>query len=92
MSELEPLTPLQRDVLAFMERFIDERRFPPRQADYCEHFGWRFLSTASFHLQALRRKGYIDYSKWKPRTLRILCGSENARVKRDDEEALANDE
>jgi repressor LexA len=53
------LTPVQEQVLAFIERFMEERRMPPTVREIREHMGYRSDNAAWQHLNALARKGVL---------------------------------
>jgi len=52
------LTERQREVLQFIEQFIDTRCFPPTVREICERFSFN-IRAAQDHLAALRKKGYV---------------------------------
>lgn len=53
------LTPAQEQVLAFIERFMEERHMPPTVREIREHMGYRSDNAAWQHLNALARKGVL---------------------------------
>jgi repressor LexA len=56
---VKELTPIQSQVLEFIERFMEERRMPPTVREIREHMGYRSDNAAWQHLQALGRKGVL---------------------------------
>jgi repressor LexA len=56
---MKELTPIQAEVLAFIEGFMEARRMPPTVREIREHMGYRSDNAAWQHLQALGRKGML---------------------------------
>lgn len=54
----EPLTLKQHAVLAFIQRSIDKRGFPPTFREIGAEFGYT-PNGVQCHIKALRRKGHI---------------------------------
>ncbi|HNV70837.1 MAG TPA: transcriptional repressor LexA [Candidatus Ozemobacteraceae bacterium] len=65
----DPLTPRQKEVLDFLQRFIDEHGYAPSMAEVCT--GMQLTSTATAHklVQTLREKGYLDAQPRRSRGL-----------------------
>ena len=76
---MEGLTPRQREILAFVQKFSGERGFPPTMREIAAHFGIRSLNGVSDHLGALERKGYVERQPGSPRGLRLLSASERRK-------------
>jgi repressor LexA len=53
------LTKRQREILDFIESFIQTHGFSPSFEEIAEFFGYRSLATVHEHLSNLERKGYI---------------------------------
>jgi len=53
------LTKRQREILNYLESFIDGYGYSPSFEEIAEHFGYRSLATVHEHLANLERKGYI---------------------------------
>lgn len=60
MSPLPPLTKKQREVLDYIERFIQERGYTPSYREIAEGLGLSSPSTVHQHVQALCEKGVIN--------------------------------
>lgn len=54
------LTSRQAEILAFIQRFIDETGMPPTRAEIARDLGFRSVNAAEEHLRALKRKGAIQ--------------------------------
>lgn len=60
MAVKNDLTRRQREVLAYMRRFLAENdQMPPLQW-IADHFGYRAAAGAQFQVLALKRKGYLE--------------------------------
>jgi repressor LexA len=57
---MEPLSPRQRAVLDFIITWVDQHGVPPSYREIGDALGIRSTNGVSEHLQALKRKGYID--------------------------------
>lgn len=69
-----PLTERQRKVLAFVERSIRERGYPPTLREVCAELGVTSTNGASDHLRALERKGYLRRDPTRARAM-VLVGA-----------------
>ena len=69
-AERPPLSPRQRDVLAFIVERIGTLGYPPTIREICAHFGINSTNGVADHLKALTRKGYLTHQESKSRTLR----------------------
>jgi repressor LexA len=65
------LTVRQREVLEFINDFIEHHRYPPAIRDLAEHFSIS-IRGAYDHLKALRKKGYVRSSEGRSRSLEVL--------------------
>ena len=80
--------PLKEKTIAvfdFIDRFIEERGFPPTIRDVCD--GMEFSSTngARYHLDVLERGGYLRRNRKKSRAIELLISphGEGAHVRHD---------
>lgn len=65
---MKGLTQRQKEVVAFIENYIDKNCFAPSVRDVADHFG--FSPKAAFdHLTALRKKGIITTAENLPRSV-----------------------
>ena len=72
-KERQPLTPRQTEVLEWVAGYIDTHEYPPTLREIASHFRWTF-GGAKCHLDAIRRKGRIDWQDGCSRTLRVIGG------------------
>ncbi|WP_206922982.1 LexA repressor [Alicyclobacillus suci] len=66
------LTAAQNAVLICIKKYIASNGYPPTTRELGRAVGYSSTSTVHGHLQALKKKGYIDWIDGAPRTLRIL--------------------
>lgn len=66
------LTMKQSEILAFIEKNIIERGFPPTNGEIGKAFNFRSRQAARVHLEALQRKGYIRIEPGKARGIKLL--------------------
>jgi repressor LexA len=78
MPPTDALTPRQREILAFIERELADRGYPPTRAEIAQAFGFRSPNAAEEHLRALARKGAIALEAGH-RGIRILRRRDRAR-------------
>lgn len=66
------LTPAQKKVLEFIETELQEGRPVPTLREIAARFGFRSHRAAACHLEALKRKGFIESEAGKARALRLV--------------------
>lgn len=79
-NRTRPLTPTQRDVLAFIRGHVETCGWPPSQAEICARFGWRSENSARSVVAALERKGRLERVPGVARGLRIVEPTEGGAV------------
>jgi repressor LexA len=67
-----PLTKRQKQILDFLERFLEDNGYPPSFEEIAEHFGYASLATVHEHLENLRVKGYIRKSYNASRSIELV--------------------
>lgn len=72
------LTVRQREVLDFINGYIERRRYPPAIRELAEHFSIS-VRGAYDHLKALRKKGYVRSAEGRPRSLEVLDDGSDER-------------
>ncbi len=53
------LTRRQKEILEFIQQFLELHGIAPTHREICEHFGFSSYGTAHKHLKLLERKGYL---------------------------------
>jgi len=67
------LTQRQHDVLAFIEKTVSERGYPPSVREIGEGVGLASPSTVHSHLHTLQKLGYLRRDPTKPRAIEVLA-------------------
>lgn len=65
------LTKAQQRVLDFIEREVRAGRSVPTQREISDRFGFRSHRAAACHLEAIKRKGFLESDPGKARSLRV---------------------
>lgn len=68
----EELTSRQMEILALIERHIEDMGLPPTRAEIAKSLGFRSANAAEQHLRALERKGVIELMPGASRGIRVL--------------------
>ncbi len=72
-SQHAQLTQRQHDVLAFIEKTVSERGYPPSVREIGEGVGLASPSTVHSHLHTLQKLGYLRRDPTKPRAIEVLA-------------------
>ncbi|PFL21644.1 LexA repressor [Bacillus cereus] len=72
---MQPLTSRQAQILTFIQERVIENGYPPTVREICKATGLASSSTVHLHLLHLEEKGYIKRDPSKPRTIKVLVGS-----------------
>ena len=67
-----PLTKRQKEILDFINGFIDEHGYAPSFEEIAQSFGYSSLATVHEHLSNLERKGYIRKSYNESRSIEMV--------------------
>lgn len=67
-----PLTDRQREILAWVQAYIDAHGYSPTLRELVTAFGFKSTNGAACHLTPLRKKGRLTWIDGRPRTLRVL--------------------
>ncbi len=67
------LTKRQREILDFVESFIQSYGYSPSFEEIAKFFGYRSLATVHEHLSNLERKGYIRKNYTESRSVELLA-------------------
>lgn len=66
------LTDRQKEVLEFIAGYIRRAGYPPSFRDIGDEFRIKSPNGVLCHLQALKKKGYLDWKERGHRTIRVL--------------------
>ncbi len=68
--EYTMLTPKQKQILEYVEEFIEDNGYSPSYREIADHFGFSSVATVAEHIENLRLKGYLS-SEAGYRSLRV---------------------
>jgi repressor LexA len=71
---MKDLTPRQREVLEYIELFIEENKYPPTMREISGNFGIS-AKGAYDHVKALQKKGRLSLAGNRSRTIEVLEAS-----------------
>ena len=66
------LTKKQRQILDYVESFVDSNGYSPSYEEIADHFGYNSLATVHEHLTNLEQKGFLRKNYNKSRSLEIV--------------------
>jgi len=66
------LTKKQRQILDYVESFVDTNGYSPSYEEIADHFGYNSLATVHEHLTNLEQKGFLRKNYNKSRSLEIV--------------------
>ena len=69
------LTNRQREILEYIVRYVQDNHYPPTIAEIGERFAISSTNGVNDHLVALERKGFIERSSTKARSIRVSEGA-----------------
>lgn len=67
-----PLTKKQKEILDFLQDFVERNGYSPSFEEIAHHFGYASLATVHEHLENLRDKGYIRKSYNESRSVELV--------------------
>ena len=70
---MPPLTPRQRECLAFIAEFWRSNGYPPSMREISEKMGMVMPGGCFDHVAALTRKGFIEHVHGQSRTITITA-------------------
>ncbi len=80
MAEMKTLTKRQKQLIDFLEKYIEEHEYAPTLAEIGEYFGLSSLATVHKHLHNLERRGFIRRSHNHSRALEVT-GANRTRMR-----------
>jgi len=72
------LTKKQRQILDYVDSFVDTNGYSPSYEEIAEHFGYNSLATVHEHLTNLEQKGFLRKNYNKSRSLEVVRGDLHA--------------
>lgn len=70
-AELKNLTKRQKEVINFIEKFMERHEYAPSYREIGEHFDYRSTATVAEHIEALQAKGYLTKEPTMARSLQL---------------------
>lgn len=72
------LSPRQKDILAYIISYVEDRGYPPAVREIGQAVGLSSSSTVHSHLHSLEDRGFIKRDPTKPRTIMILKNTDGS--------------
>ncbi len=66
------LTPKQKQILEFIEKFVEENDYSPSYREIAENFGFSSVATVAEHVDNLKNKGYLSHDETGYRSLKVV--------------------
>lgn len=70
-----PLTRRQKEILDYLDAYIQEHGYAPSFEEIARSFGYSSLATVHEHLSNLERKGYIRKAYNESRSIQVIAGT-----------------
>ncbi len=70
--DMMPLTRRQKEILDFLQEYLEEHGYAPSFEEIAKHFGFGSLATVHAHLENLKRKGYIRKAYNESRSIQLV--------------------
>ncbi len=75
-----PLTRRQREILNYLNGYLEANEYAPSFEEIARHFNYNSLATVHEHLTNLERKGYIKRTYNESRAIEVLPSEVNPRA------------
>lgn len=69
---MKGLTKRQREVIDFIQTFINTNRYSPSFREISSHFGFQSIASVAKHVDALKRKGALTFEEKASRSLALI--------------------
>lgn len=66
------LTPKQKKILEFIEKFIQENDYAPSYREIADYFGFSSVATVAEHVENLKQKGFLTNDETGYRSLKLV--------------------
>ncbi len=77
---MQPLTKRQREILDYLNEFIQQHGYAPSLEEIGQRFGLSSLATVHKHLTNLQEKGFIKRAWNRSRSVELLAGPSGGRA------------
>ena len=65
---MKEITQRQAEVLRYIKGYIKKKGYAPSHAEICKYFGFKSQQASLGHINALKRKGYIEEGRYDHKT------------------------
>ena len=65
---MKEITTRQAEVLRYIKTYHKKHNYLPSHAEICKYFGFKSQQASLGHINALRRKGYIEQGRYGHKT------------------------
>ena len=65
---MKEITTRQAEVLRYIRGYIKKLGYAPSHSSICEYFGFKSQQASLGHINALKRKGYIEEGRYGHKT------------------------
>ncbi|BDQ03970.1 transcriptional repressor LexA [Ignavibacterium sp.] len=65
------LTDRQKEILSYIQKFVEDNGFPPTLREIAAHFGLASTFGVKRHLDALKKKGYLKVESYASRAITL---------------------
>src|ERR1700679_1785806 len=79
LHSMMTLTARQEQVFDFIQQKLRDGESAPTQRELAEHFGFRSSKAAADHVNALRRKGWLETERGLARSIRVTSPLQKLR-------------
>ena len=79
-AAVQPLTKRQREILDYLNEFIQQHGYAPSLEEIGQRFGLSSLATVHKHMTNLESKGFIKRSWNRSRSVELLAGPSGSRA------------
>ena len=90
MKDFDKLSERQRNILKFMDRYVDEHGFPPTIREIGSATGIDSTSVVNYNLNKLVQAGFLERAESKSRGLRLIRAIPNGRASFSRVQAIVN--
>jgi repressor LexA len=66
------LTPKQKQIIEFIEKFTAENDYAPSYREIADNFGFSSVATVAEHVENLKNKGYLEHDDAAYRSLKVI--------------------
>lgn len=76
-NDIQQMDKKQEEIISLIRNMINEEGRPPSTVEIQNKLSFNSISTVYYHLNSLKKKGYITFAQGKLHTLKLLPKGEN---------------